>query len=67
MYKVLHTKKALKTLLKMPKKQQEVFYLLQRDLEKKGPVLFNWPNYSKLEKISHHCHLSKNWGAVWRC
>ena len=67
MYEVTLTNKALKLLLKMPKKQQEVFYLLQCDLEKTGPIQPSWPNYSKLEKISHHCHLSKKWVAVWRC
>lgn len=67
MYKVTITNKALKSLKRMPQKQQELFYLLQRDIKNLGPVQPDWPNYSKLGKISHHCHLSKSWVAVWRC
>ncbi|MDA3809743.1 MAG: hypothetical protein PF518_05355 [Spirochaetaceae bacterium] len=65
-YKVLITKKALKRLHKMPEEQQELFYLLKEELAEKGAVRSNWPNYSKLGKIAHHCHLSNRWVAVWR-
>lgn len=29
------------------------------DLEKAGPELPNWPNYSKLSENTYHCHLKK--------
>lgn len=29
------------------------------DLEKEGPYLVNWPNYSPLDKNKFHCHLRK--------
>ena len=65
MYKVKVLKKALKRLDKMPPEQQDLFYLLKGDIEEKGPVQADWPNYSKLSKYSYHCHLSISWVAVW--
>ena len=65
MYKVKVLKKALKRLDKMPPEQQDLFYLLKGDIEEKGPVQPDWPNYSRLSKYSYHCHLSNSWVAVW--
>jgi len=42
-------------------------YLI-REIELTGPVKGNWPNYSKLGKERHHCHLKKGkptYVAVW--
>jgi hypothetical protein len=42
---------------------------LINNIEKSGPVRGNWPNYSKLGKNTHHCHLKKRgkptYVAVW--
>lgn len=41
---------------------------LLRNLEAKGPVLGNWPNYGKLGTDRHHCHLKKGkstYVAIW--
>ena len=36
------------------------FVALVREIEEKGPVRGNWPNYGKLsDKVRHHCHLKK--------
>jgi hypothetical protein len=29
------------------------------EIEKSGPSRGNWPNYSKLAKSRHHCHIKK--------
>ena len=47
---------------------REALELLLRELELKGPVRGNWPNYSKLSPRRHHCHLHKGrptYVAVW--
>ena len=39
-----------------------------REIETDGPVRGNWPNYGKLDKDRHHCHLKKgrpSYVAVW--
>lgn len=50
-------KKAIKK--KLPKKVIELLVLLIKEMELNGPVRGNWPNYSKLSKSTHHCHLKK--------
>ncbi len=44
---------------KLPKKVQGALLALSEEIEGKGPVRGNWPNYSKLRKNRHHCHLKK--------
>ena len=65
-YQVLIQKKVARRLPKLPREVQETFRLLIDDLRSKGPVRKEWPNYSKLGKLTHHCHLSYSWVAVWR-
>ncbi|MGD9731163.1 MAG: hypothetical protein AB7U45_03200 [Desulfamplus sp.] len=63
------TGKALKQKEKLPIKVQEVLYQLVREMEVMGPVRGDWPNYSKLSDLKHHCHLKKGkptYVAVWR-
>jgi hypothetical protein len=33
--------------------------LLLTELEEYGPVRRNWPNYGKLSRTRHYCHLKK--------
>ena len=42
--------------------------LLISDIEAGGPVRGDWPNYSRLGRWRHHCHLKKGqptYVAVW--
>jgi hypothetical protein len=65
-YKVVVRKSVGKAIKKMPKKQVAYLYNLIDDLEKKGPVRVEWPNYSVLKGTNtHHCHLSRKWVACW--
>ncbi len=49
----------------LPAAQSLRLGLLLRDLTLSGPVQGSWPNYSKLGKNLHHCHLSRQWVACW--
>ena len=35
------------------------FFALAKEIEEKGPVRGNWPNYGRLSKTKHHCHIKK--------
>ena len=63
---VLINKKVLKRLSKLPLKIQKKLNLLVKDLRDIGPVLPNWPNYSKLGNGKYHCHLDYSWVACWK-
>ena len=67
MYKVLVKKAAVKKMRKAPQSVRFLFDELIEDLEKKGPVQKDWPNYSKLGGIKYHCHLCYSWVACWVC
>ncbi|NCO98569.1 cytotoxic translational repressor of toxin-antitoxin stability system [bacterium] len=52
----------------LPDDVKAAFYFLMREIQEKGPVRGDWPNYSKLGKRFHHCHLKKGkptFVAVW--
>ena len=62
------SKKTEKSLCKLPKPVLAALALLLADIEDKGPVRGDWPNYSKLGSNRHHCHLRKGrptYVAVW--
>ncbi len=64
--KVVTKKKILKAARSMPKREQTLFVRLVKDLEDRGPVLPEWPNYGMLEGTNaYHCHLSYHWAACW--
>jgi len=53
----------------LPRPVQTALWLLVGDLKLKGPVAGNWPNYSKLDRDRHHCHIKKGRPAyvvIWR-
>lgn len=61
-------KRIEKDVLKLPKHIQITLAVLLRDLEQNGPIRGNWPNYGKLARHRHHCHLKKGrptYVAVW--
>ena len=62
------SRKAEKSLDKLPKPVLDALALLMDDIESSGPVRGDWPNYSKLGPKRHHCHLRKGrptYVAVW--
>ena len=50
----------------MPANAQVLFDTLIRDLQLTGPVQHEWHNYSKLPHARFHCHLNRNYVAVWQ-
>jgi hypothetical protein len=65
MFEVSMTKRARKSMAKMPAPQVSLLAQLIVDLRESGPVQLQWPNYSKLSGNKHHCHLSRKWVACW--
>lgn len=65
-YRVIIKKKVLKGIITLPVNVQKKMKFLVDDLKEKGPVAYNWPNYSKLSATEYHCHLSRKWVACWR-
>jgi hypothetical protein len=62
------TRKANKQKEALPKLVREQLAYLMRDIEAYGPVRGDWPNYGKLGRGRHHCHLKKGkptYVAVW--
>ena len=51
------TKKAEKQKQKLPEPVQLKLIALIKEIEVSGPVRGNWPNYSKLGGLKHHCHI----------
>ncbi len=61
--------KAQKSIPKLPNRVQKALAFLLREIELDGPTRGNWPNYGKLGKDKHHCHLKKGqptYVAVWQ-
>jgi hypothetical protein len=66
-YTVRVKKAVIKQLRKCPEVIQILFDDLVEDLERKGPIQPEWPNYSGLSKNRYHCHLKHSWVACWYC
>jgi mRNA-degrading endonuclease RelE of RelBE toxin-antitoxin system len=64
-YDVILDKKILKNVEKLPLRIQKKLNALILELIEKGPIRYNWPNYSKLSKNKFHCHLDYHWVACW--
>jgi hypothetical protein len=65
MYNVLVKNRVIKNIEKLPLSVQILFDELIQDLQKKGPVQSEWPNYSKLSENRFHCHLNYSYVACW--
>lgn len=68
MWRVVTGHKVDKRIKSLPSSVRELLFSLVRDIELHGPVRGNWPNYSKLSKNIHHCHLKKGkptYVAIW--
>lgn len=69
LWTVVASKKAGKSIVDLPKKVVEALELLLDDIQLKGPIRGDWPNYSPLGKDKHHCHFQKGrptYVACWR-
>jgi hypothetical protein len=64
-YDVKISRRWEKKLEDLPEEVQDLFELLHEDLRAKGPFRKEWPNYSPLENDYYHCHLNRDWVAVW--
>lgn len=52
----------------LPHTVRQRYLVLAQELATQGPIRGNWPNYSKLSDLRHHCHLQKGrptYVAVW--
>jgi hypothetical protein len=65
MYKILVSRKVLRSISKMPESIQMKMANLVEDLRDKGPVQAGWPNFSRIGKTEYHCHLSRKLVACW--
>ena len=68
MWKVMIHAKVQKALKILPEPVRLAFMQLALELEANGPVAGRWPNYGKLGKSQHHCHLKKGkptYVSVW--
>lgn len=65
-YQVRLTRRAAKNIYKIPRPIRKKLKRLIEEMELKGPVRGDWPNYSKLAPLIHHCHLAPRWVACWR-
>jgi mRNA-degrading endonuclease RelE of RelBE toxin-antitoxin system len=68
-WKVTLHPKAKKAISKLPKRVRDTLAFLLREIELTGPARGDWPNYGKLGKDLHHCHLKKGqptYVAVWQ-
>ena len=66
---VMIPRRVEKKVAKLPDKVRKALTLLVHDIENTGPVRGDWPNYGKLGRYTHHCHLKKGkaptYVAVW--
>jgi hypothetical protein len=65
-YKVTVKKRVLKNLAKSPESVRILFRHLTQDLQERGAVQNEWPNFSKLSENTYHCHLNYSYVACWR-
>jgi len=63
------SRKAEKQAAKMSRTIRQALFALIYDIETRGPVRGDWPNYGKLDEGRHHCHIKKGKPtivAVWK-
>jgi mRNA-degrading endonuclease RelE of RelBE toxin-antitoxin system len=58
-WQVVIRTRAAKQLQRLPHTVRQRYLVLAQELATRGPILGNWPNYSKLNDLRHHCHLKK--------
>lgn len=64
-----YNRRAIKQRAQLSLRWRKTLAALVAEIRKGGPVRGNWPNYSKLGPLRHHCHLNKKgnttYVAVW--
>jgi mRNA-degrading endonuclease RelE of RelBE toxin-antitoxin system len=65
MYKILVSRKVLRSISRMPESIQMKLANLLEDLRDNGAIQTGWPNFSRIRKNEYHCHLSRKWVACW--
>jgi mRNA-degrading endonuclease RelE of RelBE toxin-antitoxin system len=63
MFEIKIKRRVLKNIEEMPLQIQKILANLLEDLGTKGPIRKEWPNFSRLEKDTYHCHLAYKWVA----
>lgn len=61
-------RKAEKQAEKLPYAVRASLTILIREMENRGPIRGNWPNYGRLGMNRHHCHVKQGhptYVAVW--
>lgn len=58
-WSVVLSRAAEKQKERLTKPVRQILYALLGDIEARGPIRGDWPNYSKLADGRHHCHLKK--------
>ena len=67
-WQVVIRTRAAKQLQRLLHTVRQRYLVLAQELATQGPIRGNWPNYSKLNDLRHHCHLKKGrptYVAVW--
>ena len=67
-WNVALTSQCEKQAKRLPSRSYDIFLTLLSNLELTGPIQGTWPNYSKLSRDRHHCHLKKGkptYVSVW--
>ena len=67
-WQVVIRTRAAKQLQHLPHTVRQRYLVLAQELATQGPIRGNWPNYSKLNDLRHHCHLKNGrptYVAVW--
>ena len=64
-WNITFSRKAAKQAKALAEREKGLLALLVREMALGGPVRGDWPNYSKLGKDTHHCHLNPKWVACW--
>jgi len=65
-YDVKMTRKAIKGVEKLPRRNREILVRLLCDLRDFGPVQPKYSHFSKLENNCFHCHIGFRWVACWK-
>ncbi|MFH2046073.1 MAG: cytotoxic translational repressor of toxin-antitoxin stability system [Pseudomonadota bacterium] len=68
-WQVVIPRRINKMIDRLPVRAKKSLFALLREIELKGPIRGNWPNYGKLKDQRHHCHLKKGqptYVAVWQ-
>lgn len=67
-WEIIVSRKVRKGVTELPKNVRQLLDSLIMEIRAKGPVRGDWPNYGKLSRTSHHCHLKNGrptYVAVW--